>query len=44
MKYLFIAIGFSPGGCDRYTCTKIGKGKLYIQKEKQHTKHRIHKK
>ena len=41
--YLFTAIGFPLGGCDLYTCTKVGKGQLFIQKEKQHTKHRIHK-
>ena len=35
MIYLFTAIGFPPFGCDRYTCTKIRKRQLYIQKEKQ---------
>jgi hypothetical protein len=35
IPYLFTAIGFPAGGCDRCTCTKIGKGQLYIQKEKQ---------
>jgi hypothetical protein len=36
--YLFIAIRFTPGGSGQETCVKIGKGQLYIQKEKQYTK------
>jgi len=46
MIHLFTAIGFSPGGNGRKTCTKVGQRQLYTKAEtiqKTIRKHRIHK-
>jgi hypothetical protein len=36
IRYLFTAIGFPPGGSDRYTRTKVGKRHLYAKAETIH--------
>jgi hypothetical protein len=46
IRYSFTAIGFSPGGSGRSTCTKIGKRQLHTKGETTHKtiqKHRMHK-
>jgi len=36
IRYLFIAVGFPPGGSGRYTCAEIGKRRLYRTGETVH--------